>query len=76
MWQRISKPDALVYLDLSLDVLHERKPGHQWTEAILSEQKRRLTHALRACDLYLHTDRLSQEQVLQQAIRFLSELSS
>jgi hypothetical protein len=74
MWQRISKPDVLVYLDVSLATLRERKPGHLWTTAILSEQERRLGHARSFCDLYLYTDSLTPEQVLSKTRRFLENL--
>jgi hypothetical protein len=37
----------------------------------MEEQQRRLRHAREHCDLYLHTDALTLEQVRQRVIEFL-----
>lgn len=74
MWQRISKPDVLIYLEVALESLCKRKPGHAWTQAILDEQLRRLTHARSGSDLTVETDDLTEGQVLQQVLGFLSRL--
>jgi thymidylate kinase len=63
MWQRISKPDYLVYLDVSYEVSTERS-GSNWTRAIFDQQKQRLEHARNQADLYIQTDKLKPGQVL------------
>ncbi len=73
MWQVIGKPDRLVYLDVSY---HEslRRKNLNWTEAEYLEQVRRLQHARRYADFYLHTDGLTPQQVAEQVMAFLAEL--
>src|SRR5512136_23060 len=71
MWQVISRPDVLIYLDASEDTLIRRgrrpfMPG--WVE----EQCRRLAHARAHCDLYVMTDELTPSQVLEQVQCFLA----
>jgi len=70
MWQKISRPDVLIYLDASLPVVAERRPA-DWSEEYLAEQNRRLSHARQHCDLYIQTDELSEEEVLERALDFL-----
>jgi cytidylate kinase len=70
MWQRITNPDILVFLDASYLVTSERRKL-DWTEAEYTEQQRRLAHAREHADLYLLTDELSVEEVLAQAIKFI-----
>jgi cytidylate kinase len=70
MWQKISKPDVLIYLDASLPVVAERRPA-DWSKEYLAEQNRRLSHARQHCDLYIQTDGLSEEEVLEKACAFL-----
>ncbi|MBC8448497.1 MAG: hypothetical protein H8D78_12185 [Chloroflexi bacterium] len=74
MWQRISRPDVLIYLDLSLPVLRQRKPRSDWTPAILDEQHRRLAHARAQCALYVQTEDLTLQGVLERVMDFLRQL--
>ena len=74
MWQRISRPDVLIYLDVSLPVIERRKPRSDWKQAVLDEQRRRLAHARRHCDLYVDTDELTAQQVLARVVGFLRQL--
>ncbi len=48
MWQRISQPDVLIYLDVSHEQAQRRRP-QACTEADHAEQVHRLRHARRAC---------------------------
>ncbi len=75
MWQKISKPDVLIYLDASLATIAERRPA-EWSEGYLAKLNHRLAHALQHCDLYIQTDGLSKEEVLERAIVFLREEST
>jgi hypothetical protein len=70
MWQRISRPDVLIYLDVELSTIIRRR-GAGWDERLLLEQQRRLSHARVHCDLYLRTDTLTREEVAQAVLNFL-----
>jgi len=70
MWQLLTNPDYLVFLDASFEVCTRRK-NLTWSEWEYEEEHRRLSHARQFCDLYLMTDRLSPEQVLQAVLRAL-----
>ncbi len=71
MWQRITQPDLLIYLDVSWQVARRRRPtdaGADWW----AELARRLRHARQHADLYVHTDELSPREVLERVLAFLS----
>lgn len=70
MWQRIAKPDILIYLDVSLASIHKRL-NVDWEQAYLDEMNRRLTHAREHAHFSLNTDELSIEQVRDGAVEFL-----
>ncbi|MBC8264614.1 MAG: hypothetical protein H8E47_10880 [Anaerolineales bacterium] len=72
MWQKISQPDVLIYLDASLAVIAERRLA-DWSEEYLAKLNHRLSHARQHCDLYIQTDGLSKEEVLERALGFLRE---
>ncbi len=74
MWQKVSQPDVLVYLDASLATIAERRPA-EWSEEYLAELNRRLAHARRHCHLYIQTDGLTEEEVLERALEFLGGIS-
>jgi shikimate kinase len=71
MWQRISRPDVLIYLDVGLPSLRQRLPRSDWTPAILDEQMRRLSDARARCHLYVATDDMTADQVLAAVTAFL-----
>lgn len=71
MWREINPPDKLIFLDASFEVCTERK-DLSWTPADYQEEQRRLSHARYHCDFYLDTDDLTQQEVLQKALEFLS----
>jgi len=71
MWQRITNPDILVFLDASYLVTCERRKL-DWTESEYAEQQRRLVHAREHADLYLLTDELSIEEVLARVLEFIA----
>ncbi|MGD0611452.1 MAG: hypothetical protein ABSB41_08025 [Anaerolineales bacterium] len=72
MWQRLTRPDLLIFLDASYPVTcHRRKLD--WTEAEYAEEQRRLMHARQHADLFLNTDGLAIEAVLMQVVVFLKE---
>ena len=71
MWERITNPDVLIYLDVSYPLTLKRRKMN-WTQAEYDEQIRRLEHARDHATLYIHTDNLSAEEVLEQVLQFLS----
>lgn len=72
MWQRITNPDVLIFLEASFIVCTARRRLN-WTEQDFQEQLRRLEHARQHADLIVSTDDLSIEQVLDRVLDFLSK---
>ena len=70
MWQRLTNPDVLVFLDVSFPATRQRRKL-DWTEADWQEQQHRLQHARENADLYLDTDKLSAEQVLKRVEEYV-----
>lgn len=70
MWQRLTNPDILIFLDASYPVTCQRR-RLDWTEADWREQQQRLSHARAHADLYLDTDGLNAEEVLNQVVEFV-----
>ncbi len=75
MWQRLTRPDLLIFLQASHSAGAQRRRLN-WTEAEWEEQQRRLRHARQHADLYLETDTLSIEQVTQSVLNFLQSKTS
>ena len=73
MWRRITNPDLLFYLDASLSTIARRR-CISWSERHLSDERHRLRHARQHCDLYLPTDDLTEDEVLEQVVGFLGDL--
>ena len=67
MWQKITRPDLLIFLDVSYTVSTIRK-RFSWTADEFSEQLRRLRHARNHCHIYIHTDHLSPKEILKQVL--------
>lgn len=74
MWQVISKPGFLVYLDASFEACAQRKKLN-WQPADHAEQARRLEHARDHCDFYLLTDELSESAVVEAVLEELRRRS-
>lgn len=72
MWRRITNPDLLIYLDAKLGTIARRR-RMSWGERYLADERHRLRHARQHCDLYLPTDDLTEEQVLDRVVAFLEE---
>lgn len=71
MWQRISKPDLLIYLDVGYEAAKARRPYIDWGPARLDEQAQRLAHAREHCDLYVDTSALTREEVRARVFDFV-----
>ncbi len=72
MWQRLTHPDILIYLDASFGVCTRRRRLN-WMEADFAEQLRRLSHAREHASLVIDTDALSAAEVLERALTFIRE---
>jgi hypothetical protein len=72
MWQRLTNPDILIYLDVSYPLTIQRRKL-DWRLDEYAEQNRRLLHAREYARLYLHTDPLTQQEVLNAVIKFIEE---
>jgi deoxyadenosine/deoxycytidine kinase len=70
MWQKIAKPDLLIYLNASFPVSTARRKLN-WQKKDHDEQLRRLNHARQHAHLLIDTDMLTPEQVLQKALDYL-----
>lgn len=70
MWERITHPDVLVFLDVSYEVSQQRRKL-DWTPADYAEEQRRLENARQHAHLYLHTDHLTIDEVLAEVVEFL-----
>lgn len=71
MWQRISKPDFLIFLDVNYEQTLARRPHMTESPARLAEQQERLAHARAHCDLYLDTSRMTVDEVETAVLNFL-----
>jgi len=70
MWQRLTHPDLLIYLDVSYPLTIERRKL-DWTFHEYSEQLFRLRHAQEFADLIIFTDNLTTGEVLDCAVSFI-----
>jgi broad-specificity NMP kinase len=71
MWRAHGRPDLLIYLDAGPETINERLERDDWDDAVVAEQHRRLGDARAQCDLYVRTDGLTEEQVLERVLAFL-----
>jgi deoxyadenosine/deoxycytidine kinase len=76
MWQRITRPDILIYLDVTYDKIMARRPKFDFKPDDLTEQQRRLSHARQHCDLYLDTSGLTTAEVQEKTLDFLNNLTA
>ena len=72
MWQRMTRPDVLIFLQASCSVGGKRRQLN-WTQSEWEEQQRRLAHAHQHADFYLDTDSLSIVEVLDKVMKFLQD---
>ena len=73
MWKRISQPDVLIYLDVTIEVISARRPRLDFRQKHLDEQNQRLAHAREHCDLYLDTSEQSPAELQARALSFLAD---
>lgn len=70
MWQRLTKPDLLIYLEVSYENTKHRR-RLDWSMGEYAEQLRRLSHARQHADLIVDTDGQTPEEVLTEIVHFL-----
>lgn len=70
MWQKIAKPDILIFLDASFPISTARRKL-TWQKEDHDEQYRRLAHARQHANVVIDTDDLTPQQVLQKALEYL-----
>ena len=68
-WRK-RQPDVLVLLDVTLPVIRQRRDV-PWGEERLSIQRERLLSARTNADLYIQTDNLSREQVVETVLDYI-----
>lgn len=74
MWQRLTRPDILIYLDLDFANLAQRRPLNHGGPERLANQHQRLHHAHTHADLYVDTSDLTPQQVQAQVLAFLQKV--
>lgn len=74
MWQRLTNPDLLIYLQVSYPIAQNRR-NLNWNLADFEEQVHRLRNARENADFFLDTNLLSLEEVLEEVLRFIEESS-
>ena len=72
MWQRITNPDVLIFLDCSYENSTSRRKLN-WLPADHEEQQRRLSHAREHAHIIIDTNPLSSDEVLARILIFLKE---
>jgi GTPase SAR1 family protein len=73
MWQRISRPDVLIYLDVS-DAAAQARRREMWSEGRRAAEVERLRHARAHCDFYVNTSPLTPDEVRACVVEFLRSL--
>jgi deoxyadenosine/deoxycytidine kinase len=70
MWQVITKPDILIFLQCSFENSTSRRRLN-WLPRDYEEQQNRLSHARENAHILIDTDRLTPQDVLARALDFL-----
>ena len=73
MWQKLTQPDVLIFLDVDVAAAALRRPTTYGGPERLAEQHIRLAHARTHCDFYLDTSTLTPERVQEQVLAFLAQ---
>jgi deoxyadenosine/deoxycytidine kinase len=72
MWQHITKPDILIFLDVSFPVSQQRRPLN-WKFSDFEEQQKRLAHARLHANLTINSDDFSIAEILTTVMNFLHD---
>jgi len=71
LWNH-SSPDVVIYLDAALTTIRRRRDV-DFDEELLASERERLAQAREACNLYVKTDDLNEDQVFRRVRRFLEK---
>ncbi len=74
MWQRITRPDVLIYLAVSYEKASIRKKLN-WTMAEYEIQLSRLQHAREHAEIIIDTDSLTPDELINIAIKEIDKHS-
>ena len=76
LWLRFGEePSILVYLEASLGTVRDRLGKSGFTPWMFREQEARLAHAREHADIVVRTDGLTPEEVADEVVRRITELS-
>lgn len=75
LWKMRGYPDVLIFLDADVNTANARQGRSDWTPAAHAEQLARLQQARAACNLYLPTDDLSPDEVVDRVEGFIASRS-
>ena len=70
MWQRLTHPDILIYLEVEFQLTKDRR-NLDWTYAEYTEQLHRLRHARLYANLIIDTSNLTTDEVLAEVLCYL-----
>ena len=73
LWRQFSRAEVLIYLDADSATIARRQQRSDQTPLRLDAQRRRLSHARTHCDLYVPTDDLTRQQVVNVVEAFLAQ---
>ena len=69
LWRK-KEPDVLIILDVNMPAIKKRREVY-WDEERLALQRERLSDARENAHLYIQTDKLTKQQVLQVALAYI-----
>lgn len=69
LWNH-KNPDILVVLDVQMKTIHQRRVV-PWGEDRLTVQRKRLCDAYEHADLYIQTDELSKDEIVQHVLEYI-----
>lgn len=70
LWNH-KRPDLVVFLDVDLDHIRERRNNPEWPDWIYELQRERLSGARARADLVVDTSPITEDQVFSTVIRHL-----
>jgi deoxyadenosine/deoxycytidine kinase len=70
LWQRLTNPALLIFLDASFPVTVKRRRLN-WTLEEYNKQQNRLDHARQHANIVINTDNLTSDEVFQRVLDFL-----
>jgi len=73
LWDH-KQPDILVVLDAQMETIYQRRMV-PWGEDRLAVQRKRLRDAYEHADLYIQTDELSKDEIVQQVLEYIRRIN-